>query len=70
MIRVRKTKKVSNDRLVNIFNKVMSKSRVLMEAKERKFRDKEREKPNRRKQREKAVVSARYRAERKKKQYY
>ncbi len=70
MIGVKKrksNKKVSNDRLVNIFKKVMSKSRVLMESKKRKFRVKDRSK---RQQREYAVVSERYRRERAKKKHY
>ena len=46
MIGVKKYPKVSNDRLVNLFNKVVSKSRVLLTAKSRKFRDKQRENPN------------------------
>lgn len=70
MIKVKKHKKVSNDRLVNLFNKVVSKSRIMMKVKDCKFRNKEAEKPNRRKQREKAVVSAKYRAERARKKYY
>ncbi|EKD64256.1 MAG: hypothetical protein ACD_51C00037G0002 [uncultured bacterium] len=70
MIAVKKHKKVSNDRLVNLFNKVVSKSRIIQESKERKFRDKDREKPNKRKQRAKAVVSAEYRAERARKKHY
>ena len=70
MIGVKKLKKISNDRLVNIFNKVISKSRIIPESKDRKFRDKEREKPNPRKQRQKAVVSAKYRKERDRKKFY
>lgn len=70
MIGVKKHKKVSNDRLANLFNKVISKSRILPLSKERKFRNKEAERPNRKKQREKAVVSAKYRAERARKKYY
>ncbi|OIP81956.1 hypothetical protein COW94_02185 [Candidatus Peregrinibacteria bacterium CG22_combo_CG10-13_8_21_14_all_44_10] len=60
-------KKVSNDRLVNIFNKVVSKSRVLMESKKRRFRAKDKSKIQ---QREYAVVSDRYRTERAKKKHY
>ncbi len=70
MIGVKKrksNKKISNDRLVNVFNKVMSKSRVLMESKKRKFLQK---KKSRRQQREYAVVSDRYRKERAKKKHY
>jgi len=67
-VKKRKTnKKVSNDRLVNIFKKVMSKSRVLMESKKRRFRIK---KNSKRQQREYAVVSDRYRTERAKKKHY
>ncbi len=67
MIGVKKHKKVSNDRLINLYKKVMSKSRVLMESKRRKFRVK---KNSKRQQREYAVVSARYRAIRAKKKHY
>ena len=60
-------RKVTNDRLINIFNKVVSKSRVLMDSKKRKFLKKKR---SRRQQREYAVVSEGYRAERAKKKHY
>lgn len=70
MIGVRKYPKVSNDRLLNLFHKVVSKSRVLLTAKSRKFRDKRREKPNARLEKAKAIMAAKFRAERAKKKYY
>jgi len=67
MIGVVRHSKVSNDRLVNIFNKVMGKSRVILESKAKKFKKKKR---SRRDQKKYAIMAAKFRAERARKQHY
>ncbi|KKT02328.1 MAG: hypothetical protein UV80_C0004G0017 [Candidatus Peregrinibacteria bacterium GW2011_GWF2_43_17] len=67
MIGVIKHSKISNDRLVNIFNKVVGKSRVILESKAKKFKKKKR---SRVAQKKYAIMAAKYRAERARKQHY